>query len=48
VSCDGIAKNFKVVKSADGPTGRSFVSTKLYLAPPRTLDRDEDRVACET
>ena len=48
MSCDGIAKNFKVVKSADGPTGRPFDSTKLYLARPRTLDRDEDRVACET
>jgi hypothetical protein len=25
-----------------------FVSTKLYLAQPRTLDRDKDGVACET
>jgi hypothetical protein len=44
----GIAKNFKVLKTANGLTGRPFVSTKLYLAQPRTLDRDKDGVACET
>jgi hypothetical protein len=43
----GIAKNFKVLKTAEGFTGRPFVSTKLYLAQPRTLDRDKDGVACE-
>jgi hypothetical protein len=44
----GIAKSFKAIKTADGLTGRPFVSTKLYLAQPRTLDRDKDGVACET
>ena len=44
----GIAKNFKVIKTADGLTGRPFVSSKLYAAQPRTLDRDKDGVACET
>jgi excalibur calcium-binding domain-containing protein len=44
----GIAKNFKVIKAADGLTGRPFVSMKLYLAQKRTLDRDHDGVACET
>jgi hypothetical protein len=44
----GIAKNFKVIKTADGLTGRPFVCTKLYQAQPRTLDRDKDGVACET
>jgi hypothetical protein len=44
----GIAKNFKVIKAADGLTGRPFVGTKLYLAQKRTLDRDKDGVACET
>jgi hypothetical protein len=36
-----------VLKSADGFTARPFISTKLYLAQPRTLDRDKDGVACE-
>jgi len=44
----GIAKSFKAVKTADGLTGRPFVSSKLYAAQPRTLDRDKDGVACET
>jgi hypothetical protein len=48
VDSHGIAKNFKAVKTADGLTGRPFVSTKLYLAQPRTLDRGKDGVACET
>ena len=43
----GIAKNFKVIKSADGLTGRPFVSFKLYVAN-HTRDRDKDGVACET
>ena len=42
----GIAKNFRVVKTADGLTGRPFVSFKLYVAN-RTRDRDKDGVACE-
>lgn len=44
----GIAKNFKVLKTADGLTGHPFVSSKLYAVQPRTLDRDRDGVACET
>jgi Excalibur calcium-binding domain len=47
VYAHGIAKNFKVIKTANGLTGRPFVSMKLYLAQPRTLDRDKDGVACE-
>jgi hypothetical protein len=43
----GIAKNFKVIKRADGLTGRPFVSFKLYMAN-HTRDRDKDGVACET
>jgi hypothetical protein len=43
----GIAKNFKVIKTADGLTGRPFVSFKLYVAN-HTRDRDKDGVACET
>jgi hypothetical protein len=52
VYAHGIAKNFKVIKTADGLTGRPFVSAKLYAAQNRTgshhLDRDHDGVACET
>jgi hypothetical protein len=44
----GIAKNFKVIKTANGLTGRPFVGTNLYAAQPRALDRDKDGVACET
>jgi hypothetical protein len=45
----GIAKNFKVIKTATGLTGRPFVSLSLYVAQkPRNLDRDKDGVACET
>jgi hypothetical protein len=47
VYAHGVARNFKVLKSADGFTARPFISTKLYLAQPRTLDRDHDGVACE-
>jgi hypothetical protein len=43
----GVAKNFKVVKSADGLTGRPFVSASMYAANPKTLDRDHDGVMCE-
>ena len=43
----GIAKNFKVIKTANGLTGRPFVGTKLYAFQPRTLDRDKDGIACE-
>jgi hypothetical protein len=43
----GIAKNFKVIKTANGLTGRPFVGANLYAAQPRTLDRDKDGVACE-
>jgi hypothetical protein len=52
VYAHGIAKNFKVIKKADGLTGRPFVSAKLYAAQNATgshhLDRDKDGVACET
>jgi hypothetical protein len=48
----GIAKNFTVIKKADGLTGRPFVSSTLYAAQNRPgshhLDRDKDGVACET
>jgi hypothetical protein len=45
----GIAKNFKVIKTASGLTGRPFVSSSLYAAQkPHGLDRDKDGVACET
>jgi Excalibur calcium-binding domain len=47
VYAHGIAKNFKVIKKADGLTGRPFVSFKLYAAN-HTRDRDKDGVACET
>jgi hypothetical protein len=43
----GIAKNSKVIKKANGLTGRPFVSAKLYAANPGR-DRDKDGVACET
>ncbi len=43
----GIAKNFKVIKKANGLTGRPFVSLKLYVAND-ARDRDKDGVACET
>ena len=43
----GIAKNFKVIKKADGLTGHPFVSAKLYAAN-HSKDRDHDGVACET
>ena len=44
----GIAKNFKVIKTANGLTGRPFVGANLYAAQKKTLDRDHDGVACET
>ena len=47
VYAHGIAKNFRVIKKADGLTGRPFVSFKLCTAN-HTRDRDKDRVACET
>jgi hypothetical protein len=47
VYAHGIAKNFRVIKKADGLTGRPFVSFKLYMAN-QTRDRDKDGVACET
>jgi hypothetical protein len=47
VYAHGIAKNFRVIKKADGLTGRPFVSFKLYTAN-HTRDRDKDGVACET
>jgi len=47
VYAHGIAKNFRVIKKADGLTGRPFVSYKLYTAN-HTRDRDKDGVACET
>jgi Excalibur calcium-binding domain len=42
----GVAKNFKVIKKANGLTGRPFVSLKIYNANPGS-DRDRDGVACE-
>jgi hypothetical protein len=48
VYAHGIAKNFKVIKTADGLTGRPFVGTNLYAAQKKTLDRDHDGAACET
>jgi hypothetical protein len=42
----GIARNFKVIKRANGLTGRPFVSSKLYAAN-RSKDRDHDGVSCE-
>jgi hypothetical protein len=47
VHAHGIAKNFKVIKTASGLTGRPFVSAKQYAAN-RTRDRDKHGVACET
>src|SRR3954454_24812169 len=47
VYAHGIAKNFKVIKTANGLTGRPFVSAKQYAANS-TRDRDKDGVACET
>ncbi len=47
VCAHGIAKHFKVIKSANGLTGRPFVSAKQYSANS-TRDRDKDGVACET
>jgi hypothetical protein len=43
----GIAKNAKKAKSANGLTGRPFVSSALYAAN-ESKDRDNDGVACET
>jgi hypothetical protein len=46
----GIAKNFKVIKTANGLTGRPFVSAKLYAkgqTGSHPTDRDKDGVACE-
>ena len=40
-------RKLKVIKTANGLTGRPFVGTNLYAAQPRTLDRDKDGVACE-
>jgi hypothetical protein len=47
VYAHGIAKNFKVIKTANGLTGRPFVSAKQYAANSKS-DRDKDGVACET
>lgn len=47
VNPHGIAKNFKVIKTANGLTGRPFVGTNLYAAQKKTLDRDKDGIACE-
>ena len=47
VYAHGIAKNLRVIKEADGLTGRPFVSFKLYTAN-HARDRDKDGVACET
>ena len=47
VYAHGIAKNFKVVKTANGLTGRPFVSAKQYTANSKS-DRDKDGVAGET
>jgi hypothetical protein len=44
----GIAKSFKVIKTADGLTGRPFVSAALYARTTKVLDRDHDGVMCET
>jgi hypothetical protein len=46
VYAHGIAKNFKVIKTANGLTGRPFVSAKQYAANTQR-DRDTDGVACE-
>ncbi len=46
VYAHGIAKNFKVIKTANGLTGRPFVSARQYAAN-RARDRDKDGVACE-
>ena len=43
----GVARNFKVLKTADGFTARPFVSSSVYAANPKTLDRDHDGVECE-
>jgi hypothetical protein len=43
----GVAKNFRVLKRADGFTARPFVSSAVYAANPKTLDRDKDGVECE-
>jgi hypothetical protein len=48
VYAHGIAKNFKVIKTADGLTARPFVGTNLYAAQKKSLDRDHDGVACES
>ena len=47
VYAHGIAKNSKVIKTANGLTGRPFVSAKQYAANSKS-DRDKDGVACET
>jgi hypothetical protein len=47
VYAHGVAKNFKVLKTANGFTGRPFVSASGYAANPKTLDRDHDGVECE-
>jgi hypothetical protein len=47
VYAHGVAKNFKVLKTADGFTARPFVSASVYEANPKTLDRDKDGVKCE-
>jgi Excalibur calcium-binding domain len=47
VYAHGIAKNFKVIKTANGLTGRPFVSVKQYTAN-QARDRDKDGIACET
>jgi Excalibur calcium-binding domain len=47
VYAHGVAKNFKVLKTAGGFTGRPFVSASVYAANPKTLDHDHDGVECE-
>jgi uncharacterized protein DUF1524/excalibur calcium-binding domain-containing protein len=42
----GVAKNFRVIRMANGLTGRPFVGPKLYAANRRS-DRDDDGIACE-
>lgn len=47
VYAHGVAKNFKVLKTATGFTAHPFVSLTTYTANPKTLDRDHDGVECE-
>jgi hypothetical protein len=44
----GVAKDFRVIKTASGLSGRPFVSAKLYAQLKRKgEDRDHDGVDCE-